>query len=608
MTHNILIRSSDRMRNANTVADADFGMRYVWRVMESIFDINVQLTSDPNKATVNYDFKRLNYNGGEGNWRQVTLFRQKNSGYAPWSQEVNVLMHETMHALGWMSHSGRHKKFTVRGGRDKGAFLRIDDFLLLAAKWGLKEPTASGESPDKVYSVDPKTKVLLVNGKVSQDFQVGYTYGFVFSTIGHNTIDLSNWQGGVRVDLRPSRKVSNHNVGTLYGTLLGGDKNFYGLNLINVPGASLHDAKGGQRSDFLTGNERDNKMWGLLGDDILRGLAGADTLDGGEGRDTVDYSLDETEGGGAGVVVNLSSRDVSGGFGTLKANSARDGFGSIDTLLDIENAIGTRFNDILFAGDAGSSMRGMSGNDWLWGRAGHDTLRGDAGSDAISGGNGNDYIDGGTESDFLYGDAGDDTVLGGAGDDRLSGGEGRDRLFGANDNDTIEAGEGDDYLNGGNGNDSLVGDMGNDTLVGGVGNDTLYGGEGNDLIGGDSGHDTLYGGSGNDSINGAEGDDSLLGDDGNDRLAGQDGNDTLVGGAGADLFFFNPSYGNDLVKDFNVAEGDRLCISKKFAKNWGQLGRFIRTDGANTVLAFGTKDKLTLENFQGLTSKQVVFT
>ncbi|UUR08366.1 Calx-beta domain-containing protein [Sphingomonas glaciei] len=68
---------------------------------------------------------------------------------------------------------------------------------------------------------------------------------------------------------------------------------------------------------------------------------------------------------------------------------------------------------------------------------------------------------------------GDDVVNGTGGEDRLSGGNGIDRLFGL---------DGHDHLDGGNGNDQLFGGRGNDLLIGGQGDDLLEGGAGRDAF------------------------------------------------------------------------------------------------------------------------------
>ncbi|MFV2949856.1 immunoglobulin-like domain-containing protein, partial [Pseudomonas japonica] len=94
------------------------------------------------------------------------------------------------------------------------------------------------------------------------------------------------------------------------------------------------------------------------------------------------------------------------------------------------------------------------------------------------------------------------------------------------------------------------------------GNDVLNGGNGNDILFGQGGNDILDGGAGNDILLGGSGNDTLLGGDGNDLLFGGKGNDTMTGGNGADTFIWKAGdTGNDVIKDFKAADGDRLDLS-----------------------------------------------
>ena len=76
------------------------------------------------------------------------------------------------------------------------------------------------------------------------------------------------------------------------------------------------------------------------------------------------------------------------------------------------------------------------------------------------------------------------------------------------------------------------------------------------------GNDTLEGGKGDDLLFGQGGNDTLLGGDGNDILFGGMGDDTLTGGAGADQFVWQKGEaGHDVIKDFNIGEGDSLNLA-----------------------------------------------
>ena len=124
-----------------------------------------------------------------------------------------------------------------------------------------------------------------------------------------------------------------------------------------------------------------------------------------------------------------------------------------------------------------------------------------------------------------------------------------------------------DELDGDERSNVMIGLAGDDLMFGHGGNDDLRGDGGHDLLVGGFGDDRLIAGSGDDVLAGEDGDDYLRGGDGDDVLIGGAGNDSLVGGAGADIFAFVPPigedgtvprFGDDVIYDFNEAEGDML--------------------------------------------------
>ncbi len=149
-----------------------------------------------------------------------------------------------------------------------------------------------------------------------------------------------------------------------------------------------------------------DKIYGSAGNNILQGLGGADLLDGKAGTDTADYSADAVFGGNAGVTVNLTT------------GTATDGYGSIDTLVAIENVIGT--------GGANPTFIGYS--DHITGSIASNVLDGRGGNDIILAGAGNDTIYGGNGGDYLVGDTGNDLIVGGEGNDIISSGSGTDQI------------------------------------------------------------------------------------------------------------------------------------------------------------------------------------
>jgi Ca2+-binding RTX toxin-like protein len=157
-------------------------------------------------------------------------------------------------------------------------------------------------------------------------------------------------------------------------------------------------------NDKLIGGGGNDTLSGGLDSDILVGGAGNDALDGDNnvGIDTADYSLATS-----GVTVTLNAT----GTGT-----ATGGAGT-DTLAEIENVIGSNYDD---------TLTGSSDHNFLSGLDGNDTLSGGDHNDLLAGGTGNDILSGNAGNDVLFGGEGTDTLAGGAGADILSGGKNAD--------------------------------------------------------------------------------------------------------------------------------------------------------------------------------------
>lgn len=292
--------------------------------------------------------------------------------------------------------------------------------------------------------------------------------------------------------------------------------------------------------------------WGYLngqgGFDALTGGAGNDILDGGLGQDVAVYSL-----AGSGVSVNLAAGIATGAA-----------IGS-DTLIGIEDVIGSQAADSL-AGDGGANeITGLGGDDTLIGGAGTDTVAyaagltggvtvdlaagiatgSDIGTDTLS------EFENITASDFddvLTGDGGNNLILGLNGNDRLAGGDGSDTLVGGSGNDSLFGGAGDDWLlpDTNTGGALII-----ETIDGGDGIDTLdrstAGAATNiDLTAGTNGPtrtlvniENAIGGSFFDTITGDAKANRLDGGAGNDTIQGGDGDDTLIGGSGADTVSYD---------------------------------------------------------------------
>jgi Ca2+-binding RTX toxin-like protein len=306
---------------------------------------------------------------------------------------------------------------------------------------------------------------------------------------------------------------------------------------------------GSNDGDYLFGYGGDDLIAGFGGDDWILGGAGADVLIGGSGSDTANYSDSLV-----GVWVSLYTH--VGHYGSAEG----------DQLYEIENLVGSMHDDILDGDDNANGLFGLDGNDVLLGRGG---------DDYFYGGNGDDWLLGGTGDDTLYGAGDNDNLLGGAGADLLDGSVGNDTAYYAGSPVGVfvslyaNAGfsgdaEGDKL----SGIENLSGSAFNDILAGDNNANDLSGMDGIDDLVGYDGEDSLHGGNNDDWLFGGAAVDTLYGDSGNDKLYGGPGGDTMYGGSGADTFaWMDPAesavgfWFQDLIKDFNRAEGDLLDLS-----------------------------------------------
>ncbi|WP_299567063.1 hypothetical protein [uncultured Sulfitobacter sp.] len=416
---------------------------------------------------------------------------------------------------------------------------------------------------------------------------------------------------------------------------------------------------GTERADVMRGNAGENWLVGEEGNDTLSGAGGDDILLGGDGNDVLNgQSGDDEIWGGTGndTIDGGTGQDVARyleATGAVTANLAtgvvRDGYGSTDTLRNVED---------LHASANSDNIVGSTGDNRLFGYGGNDTINGSGGDDVILGGEGRDSLVGGAGDDEIWGEAGADTIDGGTGSDILRyredargvtvnlgagtaiDGSGADdtlrnieNVHGSDHDDDITGDTGANRLFGYAGNDDITGDGGADVILGGTGNDSLTGGSGNDQLWGEVGTDTLDGGSGSGDMvrylnstsgvtvdlatgtasdglgyfdtlrnieyaHGSDHDDMLRGNaqanqlfgfDGNDTmLGGEADGDTLSGGAGGDTYIYRAGDGRDSINDLGATTGgtDTVIVEGYLVENMSVSER-----GADEmVLDFGNAD------------------
>lgn len=245
----------------------------------------------------------------------------------------------------------------------------------------------------------------------------------------------------------------------------------------------------GAGTDTISGFEN---LTGSAFNDTLGGDANANVIDGGAGTDTVTFAT-----AAAGVTVDLSAGTATG-----------DGS---DTLINIENVIGSSHNDVITGNSGNNVLDGGAGNDTLDGGGGTDTVTFNASAtmgvtvDLHAGtatGAGSDTllnienVTGTTHNDTIGGSSGDNVLDGGGGTDTVSYASAASHVT-VNLSTGTATGDGTDTLSnfvnaiGSAYNDTITGDTNVNTLTGGAGDDTMTGGGGADLLYGGTGSDTF---------------------------------------------------------------------------------------------------------------------
>jgi len=340
----------------------------------------------------------------------------------------------------------------------------------------------------------------------------------------------------------------------------------------------VENIDGSRFGDTLRGDNNANVLFGGLGNDTIEGRGGADTLIGDGNVDTASY-----ESSSQAVNVDLIRATQIGG----------DAAG--DTLLSIENVIGSSRSDIIRGDEAsfGNRLDGGAGDDSIEGRGGNDTLLGGDGLDTLDGGADSDVLNGGLGSDILRGGTGVDTAEFDSWDTPaaptgvlfvapqitidLGAGTATRALFnfqnfsynvaetdtldsienarGSNNADVFIGNSEDNKFFGRDGGDTFRADLGRDTYNGDGGSDTVdYSASSTgisiDLHFGTTGSGGLAEGDRFESIEnaiGTSGNDRMLGNDSDNRLSGGRGADTLDGGSGRDTLSGGIGAGRDIL-------------------------------------------------------------
>ncbi len=407
--------------------------------------------------------------------------------------------------------------------------------------------------------------------------------------IGKNVEKIS-FDNGVVWDLLAALTMTDTDdahalYGSIYNDVLdgkGGNDPLYGLD-------GNDTIRGGDGNDVISGGSGNDKLYGDAGTDMLSyidDVAGV-TVDlslttaqntGGSGQDTISGFENMTSSAFNDMLSGTSGNNVINGMGgidtigyisataginlNLNTTSAQNTVGAgTDTIYNIENIIGSSFNDVLSGNAVANIIEGGAGNDTMNGSLGSDTAsyeRATAGvtvSLLIAGaqntvGAGTDTLNafenlrGSAFNDILTGDANNNVIEGGAGNDTLNAGAGIDTASyerasaAVRVNLSLAAAQN----TGGAGTDTL---SGFESIIGSAFNDTLTGNGVSNIIDGGLGNDVLNGGAGIDTASYARASAGVIVNLATGTATGADGNDTLTaienvtGSAFGDMFFSN---------------------------------------------------------------------
>ncbi|WP_207282565.1 calcium-binding protein [Pseudomonas sp. FW300-N2F2] len=249
--------------------------------------------------------------------------------------------------------------------------------------------------------------------------------------------------------------------------------------------------------------------------DVFVGDAGANIFNGGTGLDLLSFTSESS-----GITLDLSAPLVTG----VAAGDSYTSIEIFQGTAQADAFTGSTGAAENFIGGAGADrLNGLGRGDGAWYLTSNDAVQVDLLAGTASGGDAQgdvlaniDNLIGSQFNDTLTGNAYSNKLEGGAGNDLLYGGDGDDFIYGGTVTDistlalTPSSGAQADTLYGGNGNDTMM-SSGNDAgsvLYGEAGSDTLtvssgiaYGGDGNDILTGTGYAYELHGGAGFDTFN-----------------------------------------------------------------------------------------------------------
>jgi Ca2+-binding RTX toxin-like protein len=379
-------------------------------------------------------------------------------------------------------------------------------------------------------------KNILKGGNGNDQFIVGEGFNTIDGGYGSDTLNYKKAKAGIEIVLDTKvAKIEGIETDTFEDidgvmgsdfndTIIGDDNS---NRLFGGDGDDFID--GGGWSDIISGGKGNNTLHGGTGNDEFILSEGSNNVDGGKGIDALSYldyfkrEYNEVMLKDEGMLalhkllpsypgqqyVYQAFQMCTGLTIDLAKGIVEKPEGRVDKFVNMENVIGTHYNDTII-GDNGNNL--LDGSD---------------GYDKIYGGKGNDTLKSGRGISHLYGEDGDDKFDIQIGIANIFGGDGVDMVDFMYYPTSIVANLARGHIIYGGDNYSELKDI--EKIRTTKFSDIIYDSNNDNIIGTGHGDDVIYISDGNDSVNAGAGDDRIyLQGRGEKRIWGEFGRDAFV--------------------------------------------------------------------------------